>query len=191
MTNFERNKEKLKKICKHKNKIGLLLCDHIACKGCDHYEDSDIDCDIRALLWLLEDDGEPSQDRLAGQNEAWELAQKIVKSECEGGLSDKEQTAIFGSVSCWRPIANNTYAEAAEKVRAWEESKEPKIGDEYFSKLSESKFIVTKVDASAVYVIWTDGSTGAITFDVFGKHYVKTGRTLPVEDWLRQIGGEE
>lgn len=79
MTNFERNKEKIKEVCKQKRIKYSLLCDWLNCQGCDHYEDPDYICVERALLWLSEDDGSPSPDRIAGRNEAWELAQRIAK----------------------------------------------------------------------------------------------------------------
>lgn len=187
MTNFERNKEKIKEVCKQKRIKYSLLCDWLNCQGCDHYEDPDYICVERALLWLSEDDGSPSPDRIAGQNEAWELAQRIAKDECSGGLSTKEREEIFKSVSCRYPIIDNTYAEAAEKVRAWEESKNLKIGVVVKNKEDGCIGVITGLDYDcSLYSVITDKGYSKLwyTYDC-----TETGRTLPVKDWLRQIGG--
>ncbi len=56
--------------------------------------------------------------RTAGQNEAWELARKIVKSSLDGGYTSQEINDIFG---CGDPLGALTYKAAAEKADAWEE----------------------------------------------------------------------
>lgn len=57
--------------------------------------------------------------RTAGQNEAWALAQKIIKPCLDGGYTAKEINDIFG---CVDPLTTLTYKTAAEKANAWEEA---------------------------------------------------------------------
>lgn len=60
--------------------------------------------------------------RLAGQNEAWELARKIAPTA--GGLSSSELVEIFNAFLPRDILSNNTYQEAAAKVAQWEKAKE-------------------------------------------------------------------
>ena len=62
--------------------------------------------------------------RLAGQNEAWELAQKIFRGAHNNGYSPKELAQIFGCEVSKPCIVENTYPEAAAKVAEWEKAKE-------------------------------------------------------------------
>ena len=62
--------------------------------------------------------------RLAGQNEAWELAQKIFRGAHNNGYSPKELAQIFGCEVSKPCIVENTYPEAAAKVKAWKKAKE-------------------------------------------------------------------
>ena len=70
-------------------------------------------------LWNIE------QARAEGQNEAWELARKIVLMEKEGGMKDEDYKAIFGGCQPSDYILKtHTYPEAAAKVKAWKKAKE-------------------------------------------------------------------
>lgn len=60
--------------------------------------------------------------RAAGQQEAWELAQKIFNNEDLGGYSIHELNEIFDT-SVIREIINLTYSEAAAKVEVCEKKK--------------------------------------------------------------------
>ena len=68
------------------------------------------------------------QTRAEGQNEAWELARKIVLMEKEGGMKDEDYKAIFGGCQPSDYILKtHTYPEAAAKVEAWEKAKEMSV----------------------------------------------------------------
>mgnify|MGYP003506033054 CR=1 FL=1 len=76
-------------------------------------------------LWNIE------QARAEGQNEAWELARKIVLMEKEGGMKDEDYKAIFGGCQPSDYILKtHTYPEAAAKVKAWKKAKEEIKDDE-------------------------------------------------------------
>ena len=71
--------------------------------------------------------------RIAGQNESWELARKIILPPSKGGMSSDDYIAIFGNcISESYVMKNYTYSEAAAKVAEWEKEKE-----EISNKLSE------------------------------------------------------
>ena len=66
--------------------------------------------------------GEDPFSRTKGQQEAWELAQKIRK------MATDEWYAVFGRGNLHAIIEGLTYAEAAAKVEAWEKKKNaPKL----------------------------------------------------------------
>lgn len=72
----------------------------------------------------IEDDRDPEAERAAGQQEAWELAQKIIASTTCGGYEPEELKMIFGTDFPYFCLVNNTYAEAAAKVEeAYEKKK--------------------------------------------------------------------
>ena len=68
--------------------------------------------------------------RLAGQNEAWELARKIVLQPINGGYKRSEFEEIFGCGYISDIFEKYTYQEAAAKFEAWEKAKENKRFDE-------------------------------------------------------------
>lgn len=88
--------------------------------------------------------------RLAGQNESWELARKIIN------MPLKTKKDIWGR-EVFLPtldeildeIFKNTYPEAAAKVAEWEKTKEIKVGDvlEYITD-NNVKCVVTKPHSS-------------------------------------------
>ena len=63
------------------------------------------------------------QARAEGQNEAWELAKKIVLQPINGGYKRSEFEEIFGCGYISDIFEKYTYPEAAAKVKAWEKAK--------------------------------------------------------------------
>lgn len=191
MTNFEKDKERVREIASQESNLAIKDGTLKACKDigdclCCDFNDGRTSCAGKALLWLLEDDGEPSPDRKAGQEEAWELAKKIVSIRHD---SESVTVALFNTQSITDIFKCNTYNQAAEKVKTWEESKNFKIGGVVKNKEDGCIGVITGLDydCSLCSVITDKGYSKLwYTYDC-----TETGRTLPVEDWLRQIGGEE
>ena len=130
--------------------------------------------------------------RAAGQQEAWELAKKIVLSVNHDGYSMDKIKEIFGDVTYYEVVENNTYSEAAAKVAEWEKAKEEeiKVGDIVRAKRATSiEFCVTNIGYDGnLYGI---GGNGAIYSDRSPEDWEKTGRHIDIDSFLKQIGGEE
>lgn len=156
----------------------LKAKDDVLKTSCDDYEEKANDmCDTA---------------RAEGQNEAWELARKIIIPPWKGGMSSDDYTAIFGScISEAYVMKNYTYSEAAAKVAEWEKAKEEiKAGDIVESNNGNGERI-------AVIDVWPsfDGlhfegisSNGTLTIDASAKYYTKTGRHIDIDALLAQIG---
>ena len=126
--------------------------------------------------------------RLAGQNEAWELARKIVLYD-KDSYSDEELKEIFGYAYSQTLMKNYTYPKAAAKVAEWEKVNEIKVGD-VLEEIEDSnvKCVVTKPHSSNMaYLVFSDGSAGLNELD----NLRKTGRHTDIDSFLKQIGGEE
>ena len=125
--------------------------------------------------------------RLAGQNEAWELARKIFDME----TNDIED--IFITEDAWNlgTVLNNyTYQEAAAKVAEWEKAKEEiKVGDVLEDVASSNvKCVVTNMyPDNMAYLVFSDGSAGMHELE----NMTKTGRHIDIDNFLKQIGGEQ
>ena len=129
--------------------------------------------------------------RIAGQNEAWELARKIILPPSKGGMSSDDYIAIFGNcISESYVMKNYTYSEASAKVAEWEEGKdEIKVGDIVKHNETEYTGIVTRVSErmDKITIIFKDGSSESYDSSMFHK----TGRHIDIDRFLNQIGGEE
>lgn len=190
MTNFEKYKDRIKDISN--NKVAIVRGEPVDCNNTLSCSDCELSCktpcQFYATEWLMQQaDGEPSSEitdaRKQGQEEAWKLARKINLDKKDGGLTLHELAEVFEGMCTYEVLRDCTYAEAAEKVREWEEEKKRiKVGDVVESL--ECTGVVMRVDGSITEVI--DGDGKSIILSV--KECIKTGRTLPVEDWLRQIG---
>lgn len=129
--------------------------------------------------------------RLAGQNEAWELARKITCQPINGGFNRSEFEEIFGYDYISDIFEKYKYTEATAKVVEWEKTKEEiKVGDIVRNKCNISyKFCVTDIDYDGtIYGINKDGATYS------GKNpedWEKTGRHIDIDSFLKQIGGEQ
>lgn len=129
--------------------------------------------------------------RAKGQNEAWELARKIVLPQSQGGMNDEDYMEVFGSGVSAPYIMNNfTYPEAAAKVSQWEKAKEEIcVGDVVrFKNNNRIEFCVTEIDLDGL--LYGIGKDGAIYSDKSPEDWEKTGRHIDIDGFLKQIGGE-
>ena len=122
--------------------------------------------------------------RVAGQNEAWELARKIVDDVWNGGYSEGKLKQIFGYAISQLCIVKNTYHEAAAKVAQWEKAKEEiKVGDVVSH---EEKYGVVISEGTICFRGFTDDGT---PFEWYKERCTKTGRHIDIDSFLKQIGG--
>lgn len=126
--------------------------------------------------------------RLAGQNEAWELAKKIVCFEWNGGYTLKELLDIFQADSSPKILNEHTYHEAAAKVEAWEKAT-IKRGDEVEKNdLRDARFIVTFTNGKLMSGVT---QSGLVFSNEKTKDWHKTGRRMDIDGFLKQIGEEQ
>ena len=128
--------------------------------------------------------------RLAGQNEAWELARKIAVIPKDGGYGGSKLIEIFNT-ALNNEIFNLTYLEAAEKVAEWEKAKgKICVGDVVrFKENNSVEFCVTDIlDDSFLYGINAEGD---VYSDRDIKLFEKTGRHIDIDSFLKQIRGEK
>ena len=127
-----------------------------------------------------------NMERLAGQNEAWELVRKIFDME----TNDIED--IFITEDAWNlgTVLNNyTYQEAAAKVAEWEKTKEIKVGDVVsHEEKYEEKYGVVISEGTICFRGFTDDGT---PFEWYKERCTKTGRHIDIDSFLKQIGGEQ
>ena len=155
----------------------LKAKDDVLKTSCDDYEEKVNDmCDTA---------------RAEGQDEAWELARKIILPPSKGGMSSDDYIAIFGScISEAYVMKNYTYTEAAAKVAEWEKAKEEiKVGD-VFQDDDGNNAIVTSIKGNTIYYMWDDGDTRSGFAEDVKKHFTKTGRHIDIDSFLKQIGEE-
>ena len=125
--------------------------------------------------------------RLAGQNEAWELAEKMYVE-----LKGNELNEIFGINWTLPKLFKMSYSEAAAKVAQWEKAKEEiKAGDVYMSRVG-NYFVIYGVDREKdiAKILWSDLSISARKLDDIKEYYIKTGRHIDIDSFLKQIGEE-
>lgn len=120
--------------------------------------------------------------RIAGQNEAWELAKKCML------MTDRERETIFGSGhnALYGVLTYFDYKHAAAKVAEWGKAKEEiKVGD----VVSREGFygVVKSVSDD-----WLNGITASgVNFQWLKCKCIKTGRHIDIDGFLKQIGGEQ
>ena len=131
-----------------------------------------------------------SGGRLAGQNEAWELAQKIACMPINGGFTQIEFEEIFDCGYITDIFEKYTYSEASSKVAEWEKAKEEiKVGDIVRCKSNTPvEFCVTEISCHGrLYGIGKNGGTYS---NKNPKDWEETGRHIDIDGFLKQIGGE-
>ena len=140
------------------------------------------------VIWEIEQ----AFDR--GCNAAWELARKIILGQSEGGMNDEDYKGAFGSgIAEIYVIKNYTYSEAAAKVAEWEKTKEEiKVGDVYMSRVG-NYFVIYDIDheKGIAKILWSDLSNSARELEDIKEYYIKTGRHIDIDGFLKQIGEEQ
>ena len=143
-------------------------------------EDIEHWCDVCTKQSVIE------QARAEGQNEAWELARKIILNN---GYSVHDLYEIFGYADSQTLMKNHTYPEATAKVTKWEKAKEIKVGDVLEGIYDNNlKCVVTNLYTDNIaYLMFDDGTAGFHELD----NFKKTGRHINIDSFLKQIGGEK
>ena len=154
----------------------------------------DIDCyEYSSYAWvngknIIHPDDITTKTYEDGMAKAWETARKLYASERDGGLSWDDIRKIFVVNDFYEILDNFTAAEAAEKIKAWEEGKKFHVGD--VVRHHGKECVVTKIfdsDPEKCYLLWEDGGTGTGAFSKFEK----TGRTIDIAGILAEIGGTQ
>ena len=129
--------------------------------------------------------------RIAGQNEAWELARKITCQPINGGFKRSDFEEIFGDSYISDIFKKYTYYEAAAKVAEWEKVKEEiKVGDIVRCKSDTPvEFCVTEISCDGH--LYGVGRYGLIYSNQDPEYWEKTGRHIDIDSFLKQIGGAE
>ena len=129
--------------------------------------------------------------RIAGQNEAWELARKITCQPINGGFKRSDFEEIFDEGYISDIFKKYNYYEAAAKVAEWENAKEEiKRGDIIRNKYNtSSKFCVTDIGCDGH--LYGVGRYGLIYSNQDPEYWKKTGRHIDIDSFLKQIGGEQ
>lgn len=130
-----------------------------------------------------------------GQNEAWELAQKIMKDVVDGGYTTDDLRAIFEKTTmrysmCAQVINENTYQEVVDKIKAWEEEKKAiHVGDIVELEWGgiTHRAVVTKVTVNWLSVVLDDGNV----VNVGISRCKKTSESVAISDILDQLNKEE
>jgi hypothetical protein len=135
--------------------------------------------------------------RKTGQNEAWELAQKILELPSKGGYTPEELIDIFGSDAVpyvHDLIRRYTFHDVVTKIheREEEKAKEFRVGD--VVKLhwggEDNRLAVvtwTKPGSELLGIVLDDGNVG----DIVKSQCSKTGKTLNVASLLCELNEEE
>lgn len=135
-------------------------------------------------------------ERLAGQYEAWTLAQKILNQPCNGGYTAHELTEIFCTDGKARHafdiIRGQSYSEAADKVNEWEEkqAKEFHPGDVVtltWGSKEKTTAVVTFVMPILLTILLPDGNTDTVK----KSRCTKTGKTLNIPSMLCDLNEME
>ena len=130
------------------------------------------------------------EGRAEGQNEAWDLARKIVSSPNNGGYTCPELKDIFGSNLVGHCFRDNTYQEAVDKIKKWEETANICVGDVLVST-GNLKALVTYIGDDYMCLLFSDGSCGQVPKDDIKEFYKKTGQQFDVTTVVDLLKEEE
>lgn len=119
--------------------------------------------------------------------EAWEISKKLFSD-----YSNSELDEIFGKGWSYPKLMEMTPQQAKERIEAWEEKNEIKVGDEVIPKKDHYR----SGERGLVVFIGSRGKIGVIhtgnDFTWYEKESIeKTGRHIDIGGLLEQIGGNE
>ena len=126
-----------------------------------------------------------------GMSDAWNIAKRIILPRSDGGFSAWELNKIFGSADLGNILKQLTAAEAAEKIKTWEEEKLIHVGD-IVKTPDNNHGIVThislneKQDGYEADILCSDGHS--VKLDI--NRLSKSGHTADVSWLLKQIEGD-
>lgn len=115
-----------------------------------------------------------------GAEDAWKLMQEIQF----GDFTQKQLTNIFGDCITVAILKENTYAEAAAKLKAWKERNEIHVGDIVtYNQTPNIKGVVLRAEKEMLNVLWEN-----LSYTRAGKdNFKKTDRHIDIEAVLEQI----
>ena len=142
------------------------------------------------LLAKFLTDRDVEKVKTEGQNEAWDLARKIVSSPNNGGYTCPELKDIFGSGLVGNCFRDNTYQEAIDKVKKWEETANICVGDVLVST-GNLKALVTYIGPDYMCLLFSDGSCGQVPKNDIKEFYKKTGQQFDVTTVVDLLKEEE
>ena len=130
--------------------------------------------------------------RQDGQNEAWELARKIITAPIKGGYTHADLKDIFGLDYVSGCFEANSYREAVDKVQQWEEKKANTIhvGDVLLSP-ANTKALVTCIMPGYIYLVYSDGSCNRVPLENINELYKKTGQSFDPSALLDKLKEEK
>ena len=118
-----------------------------------------------------------------GLNDAWNLAARINTDPMCGGLDIMDLKEIFQTADTSKIFIQNTYQEAAEKIKAWEDSKKIQTNDVVQDKDTGMFGLVFLIYYdNTCCVRWEDGSSAQKNM----RDLAKTGHRIDVPALVRQ-----
>ena len=134
-----------------------------------------------------------SEAEKRGQEEAWEIAQKILKDPSKDGMLNTELNNCFGTDDIYL-IGEMSYAEVSKKYETWKKSKdEIKIGDEIAFYHDDGRLDTVAI-VTHVSQVFVDGmeAKGTLYANKSPKKWTKTGKTFPeVVELLEKVENHE
>lgn len=130
---------------------------------------------------------EIKEARKQGQNEAWELARKLVTGK---SYTTEELDEIFNTFEYSTILEKNTYAEAAEKVSTWENKKLPKVGQIWRDEQDGTCRLVLSIRNCEGVSVSTLAQKGIVAFwniDYFVSTHKCTKGSIPVSNWIEML----
>jgi hypothetical protein len=140
------------------------------------------------LLWIGDEDVILPEEtsRAKGMEEGWGMAKKIIAPALENGYTSEELEEIFGTGSRIDIFRRNTAQQAAEKIKAWEDKKEIKVGDVVIMP-GNIRVLVTRVENNHFDSMNIDMDCLGTTYPYRQISYArKTGVHINIEDTLKE-----
>ena len=123
-----------------------------------------------------------------GMDNAWECAKKITLNFDHGGMSSTEIKAVFG-LNHYGVMLDYTASEAIEKIKAWEQTDDIKVGDEVSVKNTNDFVIVSRILEDGT--ITGFGGYGQMYSGLSQERVAKTGNHYDgIEKILKKVRGE-
>jgi len=122
-----------------------------------------------------------------GLSDAWKVAKKICLNPDDGGIDFETIEKIFGATP-YAVMKSNTPQEAIDKLKAWEEKQEIKVGDVVRVDDLVGDFVVTWNKEKTAHCMSL--STGAFCVRNHEK-LAKTGKHIDLTEIFKGLEGED